>query len=336
MSNLIKSYDHAQDASAIVNNIFRGDETFEAKALAAFRYQYQNNPVYRQWCKGIGAGADTATLADIPFLPVAFFKTHRVVSNAAEAEKVFESSGTTGQQTSRHYVTDAALYTQSFLQAFELFYGLVEDWCVIGLLPAYLERTGSSLVVMVDELIRRSGHPQSGFYLNEFEKLHQVLSELEAKGQKVFLIGVTFALLDFAEQYPMPLQHTVVVETGGMKGRKKEMIRQEVHDYLQQQWKLEQVHSEYGMTELLSQAYATEQGLFRCPPWMRVLVRDEEDPLTVRTTGRGVINIIDLANIHSCCFIAVDDAGVLYEDGAFEVLGRIDQSDIRGCSLLVI
>lgn len=228
------------------------------------------------------------------------------------------------------------LYRQSFNIAFEMFYGKAQDWCIIGLLPAYLERQHSSLVMMVDELIRDSGHSESGFYLYEHEKLSQTLQLLESKKQKTLLIGVTFALLDFAESFPQKLKYSIVMETGGMKGRRREMTRLEVHEQLTMQLGVEKIHSEYGMTELLSQAYSKGDGIFVCPPWMKILVRDEEDPLTVKKSGRGVFNIIDLANADSAAFIATDDVGMVYEDGSFEVFGRMDNSDIRGCSLMVL
>ncbi|WEK38196.1 MAG: acyl transferase [Candidatus Pseudobacter hemicellulosilyticus] len=309
---------------------------FEALALDLFRFQYQENPVYQQYVNALGiVGAAVTRLADIPFLPIRFFKTHPIQSTVFSPQAVFESSGTTGSVNSRHLVRSLDLYRQSFNKAFELFYGPVRDWCVIGLLPSYLERSHSSLVVMVDELIRLSGHPDSGFYLYEHAKLQEVLQRLEAQGQRVLLIGVTFALLDLAGRYPMPLQHTVIMETGGMKGRREEMTRQEVHALLGDAFGLPAIHSEYGMTELLSQAYSAGQGLFRCPPWMRVLMRQEDDPFDIRSEGTGIVNVIDLANVYSCSFIATDDVGRLYADGSFEVQGRLDNSDIRGCSLMV-
>jgi hypothetical protein len=268
-------------------------------------------------------------------LPIQFFKTRDIKTTEFEPQAVFESSGTTQTVNSRHYVKDINIYRRSFSMAWEQFYGPVQEWCVIGLLPAYLERQHSSLVVMVDEMIKQSAHPQSGFYLYEHEKLAQVLQQLEKKGQKTLLIGVTFGLLDFAEKYPMPLQHTIVMETGGMKGRRKEMTREEVHQLLKTAFQTNAIHSEYGMTELLSQAYSKQDGVFKCPPWMKVLVRQEDDPLDVRVSGSGIINIIDLANLYSCSFIATDDVGTIMTDGSFEVMGRIDNSDIRGCNLLI-
>lgn len=309
---------------------------FERLAIDLFHFQYQHNPVYNQYVNSLpNVGQAVKSLADIPFLPIQCFKTHTVKTTAFEATAVFESSGTTQTINSRHYLKDMGLYKRSFLTAFRQFYGPVSDWCIIGLLPSYLERRHSSLVVMVDELIRQSGHTASGFYLYEHEKLHGVLQELEQQGQKTLLIGVTFALLDFAEKFALPLQHTIIMETGGMKGRREEITRLEVHDILKAAFRLPAIHAEYGMTELLSQAYASGAGLLHCPPWMRVMVREEDDPFAVRPAGSGILNVIDLANIYSCSFIATEDVGRVYENGSFEVQGRMDNSDIRGCSLMV-
>jgi phenylacetate-coenzyme A ligase PaaK-like adenylate-forming protein len=309
---------------------------FTPRALDVFHFQYANNPLYRDFADTLGIRqGSVARVEDIPFLPVGFFKTHEVRTGDWEPEVTFRSSGTTGMVTSGHLVRDAGLYRRSFLAGFQHFYGPVRDWCVIGLLPAYLERSDSSLVYMVHELIGVSGHPHSGFYLYEYAELYRLLHQLEAARQKTLLIGVTFALLDFAERYSLKLEHTVVVETGGMKGRREEITREELHAVLRERLGVNVVHAEYGMTELLSQAWSAGEGVFRCPPWMRVLVRSEDDPLEVRVRGEGLINVIDLANIWSCAFIATDDVGVLQPDGGFTVAGRLDNSDIRGCSLLV-
>ncbi|BAV07499.1 Acyl-protein synthetase, LuxE [Filimonas lacunae] len=319
------------------NNIFTDTLQLSDAALALCIRQYNQNPVYQQWCSILGIHPnDIQAITQIPFLPVSFFKTHEVVCGSFEPEVVFESSGTTQTVNSRHLVKEVSLYEESTIVAFEREYGAIQDWCVIGLLPAYLERKNSSLVHMVNRFIDISQIPESGFYLYEYDKLYQTLQTLEARGQKTLLIGVTFGLLDFAEAHTMQLQHTVVMETGGMKGRRRELTREEVHGYLTERLGVKQVHSEYGMTELLSQAYSKGEGRYVCQPWMKVLVRDEEDPLHVKTSGRGVINIIDLANRDSCAFIATDDVGIVYEDGSFEVKGRMDASDIRGCSLLMI
>ena len=319
------------------DKVFSTDETnFEELAVELFHFQYQHNPVYNQYVNSLPiVGASIRSLAEIPYLPIQCFKSHTIKTTRFEPEAVFESSGTTQSINSRHYVKHLELYKRSFLTAFRHFYGPVEDWCVIGLLPSYLERRHSSLVVMVDELIRQSSHAASGFYLYEHEMLAGVLQELEARGQKTILIGVTFALLDFAEKFPLSLKHTVVMETGGMKGRREEITRLQVHDILKAAFKLPAIHAEYGMTELLSQAYSAGNGILHCPSWMKVLVREEDDPFAVHKAGTGVLNVIDLANIYSCSFIATEDVGRVYNDGSFEVQGRMDNSDIRGCSLMV-
>ncbi|MGN6490858.1 MAG: acyl transferase [Agriterribacter sp.] len=315
---------------------------FEGKALELFRFQYDNNTIYRSYCNALGKNRDTIhSLTDIPFLPIRFFKTHEVKTTSFTAAAIFESSGTTQTVNSRHHVKDSTLYTQSFSQAFELFYGKPEEWCILALLPSYLERNHSSLVVMADALIQQSGHASGGFYLYDHGRLATVLAELEAKQQKTLLLGVTFGLLDFAEKHAMPLRNTVIMETGGMKGRRDEMTREEMHAALRNAFEVEQIHSEYGMTELLSQAYSQKNGVFYCPPWMKILLREEDDPLAIpdyhtNKTVNGIINVVDLANVYSCSFIATEDAGRLHPDGGFEVLGRVDNSDIRGCSLMAV
>ncbi len=317
---------------------------FEALSLEIFHFQHGNNRVYRGFCDALGVVLQAVkTLEQIPFLPISLFKTHTICTTDYEPEAVFESSGTTGSVNSRHFVKDLSLYHESFFSTFKTFYGDPKQWCILALLPAYLERQNSSLVVMADALIRESNHPQSGFYLYDHEALAAVLRELELRGQKTILLGVTFALLDFSAEYPMALKNTIVLETGGMKGRRKEMTRDEVHQFLKERMGVESIHAEYGMTELLSQAYSSGNGIYYPPAWMKMMIREEDDPLKVhatamdvrKTTRSGVLNVIDLANIYSCSFIATDDMGKLYEDGSFEVLGRIDHSDIRGCSLMV-
>jgi hypothetical protein len=323
-----------------VNNIFSLNSdpaAFMHQCLDVFRFQYDHNAVYRQWCTLTGTDSATIkTLAGIPALPISFFKTHSVTTTDFIPELVFESSGTTQAVQSRHLVKEAAVYRQSFITCFERFYGPVQDWCILGLLPSYLERQHSSLVLMVDELIKLSGHPDNGFYLADHEKLANTLTKLESQQQKTLLIGVTFGLLDFAAAFRLTLHNTVLMETGGMKGRRKELTREEVHQVLSDSFGVSRVHSEYGMTELLSQAYSKGAGRFECPPWMRVLVRDEDDPLQVKTSGTGILQVIDLANIYSCAFIATEDLGRVYEDGSFEVWGRVDSSEMRGCSLMVL
>ena len=313
-------------------------QSFDDIALAAFQYQYHNNTLYRSFTDALRiAPASVRNIQQIPFLPVSFFKTYQVKSGDWQAHRmIFESSGTTGDIPSRHFIYDEHIYRESLLMGFEQFYGPVEQYAIIALLPSYLERGNSSLVHMARVLMEKSAHPANGFYLNEYDKLRQVLQQLEAEQQPTLLLGVTFALLDFAEQHSMHLQHTMVMETGGMKGRREEWTRTQVHDFLKQQWQLSQVHSEYGMTELLSQAYARAEGIFSPATTMQVLVRDINDPLDVSTTSTGCLNIIDLANIHSCCFIATDDIGTIVPDGTFQVLGRIDHAALRGCNLMVI
>jgi hypothetical protein len=311
------------------------DTEFESLALELFRFQYKENVVYQQYVRLLQVNPLTVTsIQKIPFLPIDFFKSHRVVTTSFEPEVIFESSGTSQTSRSHHLIKKFSLYRQSFRIAFENNYGPASDWCILGLLPSYLERKNSSLVAMVDELISMSEHPQSGFYLYEYEKLSRVLEELKTQEQKTILIGVTFALLDFAEKCPKALHDTVVIETGGMKGRREEMTRPEVHSLLKSAWNLPVIHSEYGMTELLSQAYSNGDGIYKSPTWQKILLREEDDPLVIKTQGRGLINIIDLANIYSCAFIATDDIGMLYSNQKFEVLGRRDHSDLRGCSLM--
>jgi hypothetical protein len=329
-----------------VFNVNEGN--FQDLALEVFQFQYQHNSIYKTYVDMLKFNPQEINkLSDLPFLPIRFFKSHRVKTTDFEPSYEFQSSGTTQTITSQHFIKDIELYRRSFINGFELFYGPVEDWCIIGLLPSYLESKPaspagrhSSLVFMVGELIRKSRHEQSGFYLYEYEKLNDTLKTLEEKKQKTLLIGVTFALLDFAKEYSFPLKHTVIMETGGMKGRREELVRDEVQQLLKGRFQVDVIHSEYGMTELLSQAYSKGNGIFYCPPWMKVLIRDEEDPLLTAHDSRfpmkGAINVIDLANIYSCSFIATDDAGKLYGDGSFEVIGRIDNSDIRGCSLMAI
>lgn len=314
---------------------------FESAALEIFRFQYYENEIYKAFVHALKINPDEISrITEIPFLPIQFFKSHIIKTSDFVPEAIFESSGTTQSINSRHFIKNNSIYKNSFLKAFELFYGNPAEWCIIGLLPSYLERNNSSLVVMVNELIRQSNHPDSGFYLYEQDKLNSTLQNLEQKQQKTLLIGVTFALLDFAEKHPLPLQHTVIMETGGMKGRRQELTRDEVQQVLKKAFLTDKIHSEYGMTELLSQAYSKGDGLFSCPPWMKVLMRDEDDPMNVnfpeQSVLTGTVNIIDLANIYSCSFIATEDAGRLYPNGSFEILGRIDYSDIRGCSLLAL
>jgi hypothetical protein len=311
-------------------------EHFFSTCKMVFQWQVQNNPVYKQWVHLISKdGEMPANSNQIPFLPISFFKTHDVFVGQ-KPNTLFESSGTTQDVVSKHWVASTEIYEKSFTHCFEMYYGSPTKYCIIGLLPSYLERNHSSLVYMVDHLIKISNHPDSGFYLDDFVSLDKVLKKLELQKQKVWLIGVSFALIDFSAAYPQQLNNTIVIETGGMKGRKKELTRMELHSLLLNQLGTKKIHSEYGMTELLSQAYSHGDGIFTCPPWMKVFVSDEDDPTMLKSMGRGVIHIIDLANIYSCSFIATQDLGEIYEDGSFQVLGRVDASDRRGCSLMVL
>lgn len=321
-----------------VNNLFNLNSiSFNEVVKELFQFQYNNNPVYRSFCEALHAERNIPSAIEaIPFLPISFFKTHRIESTEFTPETLFESSGTSQTIQSKHYVKSLALYNETFTKGFVRQYGLPENYCFLGLLPSYLERSHSSLVYMVQKLMEKSNHPMNGFYLNNFQELFDRLQLLEKEGQPTILIGVTFGLLDFAEQYQLPLKSTIIMETGGMKGRREEMTREQVHLQLKKSFSVETIHSEYGMTELLSQAYSKGNGIFHCPPWMKVLVRDEDDPLHISTTGKGAINIIDLANVYSISFIATDDVGEVFEDGSFRVLGRMDNSDIRGCSLLAL
>lgn len=310
---------------------------FEKIALKTFRYQYDNNRVYRDFCTFLNRDKQNVkSVKEIPFLPIQFFKSHEVLSSAGPVQITFTSSGTTGMSTSRHLVTDLAYYEQSFRQAFSQFYGNIEDYAILALLPSYLEREGSSLIYMVEDLIQGSNNPNSGFYLNNYNELIEKLTTLDGAGQNVLLIGVTYALLDLVEIQQFNLKNTIIMETGGMKGRRREMIREELHSMLCKGFGVNEIHSEYGMTELLSQAYSLGNGIFECPPWMDILIRDTEDALTYVDYGKtGGINVIDLANINSCSFIATQDLGKKHANQSFEVLGRFDNSDIRGCNLMV-
>ena len=311
---------------------------FEKIALKVFRYQYENNNVYREFCELLKTDSHRVkSLEQIPFLPIQFFKSHNVVSNTNTIQETFTSSGTTGTITSKHLVTDTSIYEESYRMGFSQFYGNIEDYVILALLPSYLEREGSSLIYMVEDLIRLSNHPESGFYLHNHDELIKKLIELDESGQNVILIGVTYALLDLIEKQQFNLQNTIIMETGGMKGKRKEMIREELHQQLCEGFGVSVIHSEYGMTELLSQAYSLGEGIFECPSWIQILIRDTEDALTYIPQGKtGGINVIDLANINSCSFIATQDLGKKNPNNSFEVLGRFDNSDIRGCNLMVM
>lgn len=311
---------------------------FEKTALKVFRFQYDNNQVYREFCQLLKTEKqEVKSLQQIPFLPIQFFKSHAVVSNTNPIQETFTSSGTTGMITSKHFVTDVSIYEESYRKGFSQFYGNIEDYTILALLPSYLEREGSSLIYMVKDLIELSNNSNSGFYLNQYDELIKKLIDLDQSGQNVILIGVTYALLDLIELNKFQLKNTIIMETGGMKGKRKEMIREELHEQLCNGFGVTSIHSEYGMTELLSQAYSLGNGVFEYPPWMYILIREAEDALNYVSNGKtGGINVIDLANINSCSFIATQDLGKKNPNNSFEVLGRFDNSDIRGCNLMVI
>lgn len=313
------------------------EATFNQVAITIFQHQAKNCLVYHDYIKNLKIDTDTIKhYRQIPFLPISFFKSHNVLSTNEPVEIVFSSSGTTGQIISKHLVSNVNIYKQSFNKAFEQFYGDPSEICIIALLPSYLEREGSSLIYMVDDLLKQSKHPLSGYFLHNHDQLFVTLQDLKIAKQKTILIGVTYALLDFVEQFQIDFPELIVMETGGMKGKRKEMVRAELHDTLYKGFGVQQIHSEYGMTELLSQGYSYGNGIFNCPPWMKILLRDTSDPLSLlQNRQSGGINVIDLANVNSCAFIATQDLGKIYPDGSFEVLGRFDNADIRGCNLLV-
>lgn len=323
-------------ASDIFN--IKTEAEFNDMALKVFKFQFENNTVYRSFCDLLYVNpSDVKRIEDIPFLPIQFFKSHKVVSGSNSTEVIFTSSGTTGSITSKHYVTDLKLYEQSFKQGFANAYGAIENYVVLALLPSYLEREGSSLIYMVEQLIKDSKQPESGFYLHNVSELKDTLVRLDSEGKKVLLIGVSYALLDLVETYSFQLKNTIVMETGGMKGKRKELIKEELHTILKKGFGVDNIHSEYGMTELLSQAYSKGNGVFECPKWMKILTRDTEDALTILPEGKnGGINVIDLANLNSCAFIATQDLGKVHANLHFEIIGRFDNSDIRGCNLMVI
>lgn len=317
---------------------------FEELALSVFRYQAKECEVYAKFLAGLSVLPETIKkVEEIPFLPIEFFKSQQIKSSEPDTKPmIFTSSGTTGMVQSKHFVSDVSIYEKSYLKGFELAYGNIQDYCILALLPSYLERDGSSLIYMMEDLIKKSNHSDSGFYLNNYEELISKLNALNKKQQKTILIGVTYALLDLVDQFPLckggkgDFANVTIMETGGMKGKRKEMVREELHSALCKGFGVDKIHSEYGMTELLSQAYSNGDGIFNCPPWMKILIRDTNDPFSYLPKNKtGGINVIDLANINSCSFIATQDLGKLYSDNSFEVLGRFDNSDIRGCNLLV-
>ena len=326
------------DANSLYKRVFSVDpSTFDLLALDVFRYQYKHNPLYAEFVNALNVQVDEVSdLSQIPFLPIEFFKSHRIKTGNWNVAQTFESSGTTGSIPSKHHVRELEVYLKNCLRGFESAYGSVKDYTILALLPSYLERGNSGLITMVEHLIKCSQSTQSGFYLDEFQQLHHQLTCLKAKGQSTILLGVTFALLDFSEGFSFDFPDLIIMETGGMKGRREEMIRTDIHSQLKLAFGVEVVHSEYGMTELFSQAYSKGEGVFRPMRTMKVMARDLNDPLHYPITGKvGGLNVIDLANIHSCAFIATQDMGVVYKNGDFEVMGRMDNSEIRGCNLMV-
>jgi hypothetical protein len=322
--------------NTFINKIFNctNDATFEKLALEIFDFQMENNLTYAAYAALILRGKHPENINEIPFLPVEFFKTEQIICQGQAIEEIFLSSGSTGEQ-SQHLVSNIELYKSSYQKAFQLFYGDITDYCILALLPSYKEREDSSLIYMVDDLIKKSKHPQSNYYLNNYEELATTLKELESKKQKTILFGVTYALLDLAEVFPQKLEHIIIMETGGMKGQRKELLKEEIHSILKHSFAAENIHSEYGMTELLSQGYSKGNNIFKTPPWMKILTRDVNDPLSIISNKTGGINVIDLANIYSCPFIATQDLGRTFDDGSFSVLGRFNNADVRGCNLLV-
>ncbi len=325
--------------SGFIDRVFRIQDPDDLNALALdlFHLHAQKDPIYREFIGSLRGGVPAVgRVEEIPYLPIGVFRNHRVLLEGLEASHIFTSSGTTGQTTSSHHVPWPMVYERSFITSFTNTYGPPGEWRILALLPAYLERTGSSLVHMAEKLIRMSGDPLSGTYLHDHDRLMEVIRRSESEGRRTLLLGVTFALLDLAERHPFPLEHTIIMETGGMKGRRREMVREEVHSRLKEAFGVPTVHSEYGMTELLSQAWSTGNGVYRCPPWMRVRIREVNDPFAEVPDGRtGGIDVIDLANVASCPFISTQDLGRRHADGSFEVLGRFDHSDVRGCNLMV-
>ncbi len=317
-------------------NIFTisSSEDFASLALEIFQIQYQNINIYQEFCDLLNVNpAKVKNLKDIPFLPIQFFKSHKILTENTSYEKIFTSSGTTGSTLSKHYIRDLSLYKKSFTTAFNYFIGSPEKFTILALLPSYFEREGSSLVFMINDLINKN--PYSGFYLDNSKDLIEKLNFLESKKQKTILLGVSYALLDLIEIKTFQLKNTIIMETGGMKGQRKEMIKEELHRDLIQGFGVKEIYSEYGMTELLSQAYSKGNGIFYCPPWMKVFTRDTRDSQSLVKGKTGGLNIIDLANVNSCSFIATQDLGRIYANGSFEILGRFDDSEIRGCNLMI-
>ncbi len=318
-------------------NIFDSTIDFFERAKQVFDFQYQNNQLYQDFCRYLSVHPNQINqLEDIPFLPIECFKSHQIISNSLQAKLIFRSSRTTSQTASEHYVAEPKIYEQAIAQGFEQQFGSISNYCIVALLPSYFERNDASLVYMTDYLMTCSSHPRNGYYLHNYEELAKTLHDLEEMRQATILLGVSFALLDFAAAYPMQLNHTKIIETGGMKGRRKEITREQLHSILHSAFQSEHIYSEYGMTELLSQAYFDERKSFLPAHTMRVLIREISDPLSYMPIGKsGAINVVDLANLYSCSFIATQDIGKRIDKSRFQVLGRTDNSDLRGCNLMV-
>lgn len=312
-------------------------KNFLARALEVFQYQANNNPVYKEYLQRLACDFKAVdSLEKIPFLPISFFKTHKIITEEQATQITFLSSGTTGIERSKHFVADIALYETAFRKGFQHFFGNIQDYTILSLLPSYLEQKNSSLVYMINDLINQSKNKDSGFFLHNHNELINKLIALDSKEKKVLLIGVSYALLDLIEKQKFSLNNTFIMETGGMKGRRKELIKSELHELLKKGFGVSTIYSEYGMTELLSQAYSLGKGLYQTPPWMKIFIREVEDPFTILPKGKsGGINIVDLANINSCSFIATQDLGKIHSNEQFEILGRFDHSDIRGCNLMI-
>jgi hypothetical protein len=315
----------------------RNENDFNTTAIEVFYFQYENNNIYHQWVDNLGIKpGEIKSAEEIPFLPISLFKSHEIKSFNGKSEIIFKSSGTTGKLTSRHFVKSIDLYRESYTRSFNFFYGDMAQYTFLALLPSYLEREGSSLILMAEDLIKSSNDARSGFYLYNYSDLYDILTQLKSEEKKVILVGVSFALLEFTEKYNLDFNNLIVMETGGMKGKRKELLRPELHSILQTGFGVKKIHSEYGMTELMSQAYSNGNGIFHYPPWMKILIRDTNDPLSLIENGKaGGINVIDLFNLYSCSFIATQDLGILGLENSFEIIGRFDNSDIRGCNLLV-
>ena len=311
------------------------EEDFESKALGVFQYQYENSKVYRDFVRLLGIPKENVnSLASIPFMPISFFKTHEL-NTKPNVDLVFKSSGTTGQIRSQHFVANKLIYEKSFSEGFDSLYGTLSEFAILALLPSYLEQGDSSLVYMAQSFIEKTKDNGSDFFLHDFERLNKAISRLESENRSYILLGVSYALLDFFEAFPQKMNRGFIMETGGMKGRREELTKKELHQILSEKSGGQTIHSEYGMTELLSQAYSKGEGIYKSPKWMKVLTRSTTDPLSLVHNQRGLLNVIDLANVNSCSFIATDDIGLVHQDGSFEVLGRFDTSEIRGCNLMV-